>query len=88
MPLTSAALLQEELLDKHKNSAVNYQRHNSFIRDYQTSMPSASAISSSQHSSLKKHKEPSMSNMVGASPANLSRIISNQLANLDFGSVM
>lgn len=88
MPRTSAALLQEELLEKHKNSAGNHQRHNSLIGDYHNSMPSASAISSGQHSSLKKHKEQQMSNAAGASPTDHSRIVSNQYANLDFGPAM
>ena len=86
MPRMSAALLQEELLDKHQNSTTNRRGLPSFISDYHNAMPSTSAISSGQHSGLKQHKELQMSNVAGTSPMNHSRIMSNQYGNLDFGS--
>jgi len=55
MPRISAALLQEELLEKHQSSAANRRGLPTFISDYHNAMPSASAISSGQHSGLKKH---------------------------------
>ena len=58
MPRMSAALLQEELLDKHQSSAANRRGLPSFIGAYHNVIPSTSAMSSGQHSGLKQHKEP------------------------------